>query len=124
MKLRRGFTLIEVVAGLILMATIMSTAMVAFNRHRKQAMASQRILVASQLADATLQQLSELDEGVPESSSGIVAGQPTWRWQTQWIGLAKPAEVDAAVIRFTIQQEDGRELVRVDLFKPLTGADE
>jgi prepilin-type N-terminal cleavage/methylation domain-containing protein len=124
MKHRRGFTLIEVLAGLILMATIMSTAMVAFNRHRKQAMASQRLLVGAQMADATLEQLSQLNEGIPESSTGMVAGQPTWRWQTQLIGLAKPAGVDAAVIRFSIQQEDGRELIRVDLAKPLTGADE
>lgn len=118
-----GFTLVEVLAGLILMATVMASAMTAFNRHQKQVVASRRLQSATVYADAILQELSARRGGIPDSSSGVVAAQPTWRWQTQTVGLAAPVGVPAKVVRFRILQTNGVEILHVDVVLPIGGAD-
>ncbi|MEM9587060.1 MAG: type II secretion system protein [Planctomycetota bacterium] len=120
---RSAFTLIEVVVGLTLMATLLVSSLLAFTAHRRQLAAAMRKQQAIELADDLLSRLESSREGIQPLKSGAVAGHPNWFWQTRLIGVTAPMRFECQVIRFEIidrtPRGDARVLTSVDLLKRL-----
>ncbi|TWU58433.1 hypothetical protein Poly51_12110 [Rubripirellula tenax] len=116
-----AFTLMEVVVGLAIMAGVMVSSLLAFGAHQRARRTAESKLTAVRVADELLSQLSAGRGGVPASDRGLIAGQPGWWWQTEWIGTAAPAGIPVGVIAFRILEvsPDGspRTLARVDIVK-------
>ena len=118
---RAGFTLLEVVVGLTLMASLLVGSLLAFSAHQKQLRLAESKLAAAAAADDLLDRLSGSTEGIPLRGRGNVRGT-TWRWRTRPIGTAAPAGIQLDVIRFEIAESlaNGslRVLTTVDVVKP------
>lgn len=139
MKKTRGLTLVEVIVGLMLLATAMSMMVVAQRRHQHLLDQSQRKKHLSQLADRWLEVLYSRRSGFPEDQVGIVptgeiqqlamdgAGNassssirflsPPIRWSTTTTSRRNLASVPVSVTRFVIADSTGAS-VSVDLVNP------
>ncbi|MBI1368402.1 MAG: prepilin-type N-terminal cleavage/methylation domain-containing protein [Planctomycetes bacterium] len=82
---RWGFTLIEVLAGLAILGTVMAGAMIAKARCTRQLAQADRRLAAAAAADRMLEYWFADDKTLPRESSGNVPGESdmTWRTHTQ-----------------------------------------
>lgn len=101
---RRGFTLVEVVVGLALMASVLVGSLISFSAHQRQLRTAESKLAAVSLADEILSQLSGRREGVPRAGRGGIADRPGWFWQTRVVGVAAPAGIPLQVIRLEVIQ--------------------
>lgn len=115
---RNGLTLIEVVAGLALLALLAVTATVGFNRHRQQIELSSDRLAAVELADQLLADWYRIPERFPREGSGLAKlGDRQFLWKTQLVYDAMARSVFADKIRLTlhIPASGQRELVAVEV---------
>lgn len=119
---RAAFTLLEVVVGLLLMATVLVGSLLSFSAHRKQRRVAESKIVAVGLADEWLTRWSASPEGIPSAGGGPIAGKPSWFWQTSIVGTAAPAGVPLRVIRFQIfevtDERRQRPLTTVEVVEP------
>ncbi len=119
----RAFTLLEVVAGLTLMASVLVASLLSFSAHYQQRRIAESKLAAVDIADQLLHDLSARREGIPDAGRGIIPGRRNWFWQTRVIGVAAPAQVLVRVIRFEVVEVTSkgtlRPLAAVDVVKPL-----
>jgi type II secretory pathway pseudopilin PulG len=97
-----AFTLLEVVAGLTLMATVLVASLLSFSAHHRQRRLAESKLAAVAVADELLGELSASREGIPRAGRGMIPGQPTWFWQTRIVAVAAPAQVPLQVIRLEV----------------------
>lgn len=80
---RRGaFTLIEVVLGLVLMATLLVGILLAIGRHQHIHRLSAERNAAAELADNLLTDWFASPQGVPLSGYGTLPSMPRWSWRT------------------------------------------
>lgn len=101
----RGATLIEVLAGLVLLGTILSSALVARGRFMRQWRVADEKLTAVAAADRMLGQwLSEPPGAAPVPGEGAFAQSPELRWRTSWLR-------DAAAERLGVR------MARLDVFR-------
>ena len=98
----RGFTLVEVVVGLSLMASVLVGSLLAFSAHRRQLRMADARIAAAATADQLLEQFTTRPEGLPRFGRGPIAGHPTWIWQSVVVGATSPMQVPMNVIRFSI----------------------
>ena len=101
---RFGFTLIEVVVAMVIMVSVLASALLAFSAHRKQLRLANQRMSAIVAADDLLVVLSGQEGGFPISGRGPIPGHPTWTWQTNVVGVTAPAGVELNVIRLTIDE--------------------
>ncbi|MGB0759794.1 MAG: type II secretion system protein [Rubripirellula sp.] len=80
---RCGFTLVEVVIGLSLMATVIVSSLLAFSKHQKQIRLAQAKIAAVQIADDLLNRMSASRTGIPAAASGSIPDHPNWFWRTR-----------------------------------------
>lgn len=119
-KQRQGLTLVEVVAGLVLMATVLVGSMLALAAHRRQHRYANDKLVAVAIADELLHQFDRSGDGIPAAASGVVATRPEWSWRTRVQGTTNPAGVLMRVVRLeVVHNVRGTVCARVDLVQPL-----
>tara|TARA_R110002049_G_scaffold4601_5_gene32723 strand:+ start:1012325 stop:1012750 length:426 start_codon:yes stop_codon:yes gene_type:complete len=120
---RGGFTLLEVVVGLILMATVLIGSMLSYSAHQRQLVASDKRIAAVSFADDLLSQLTAGQRRMPTSIRGVVAAQPNWYWQTAIIGRTAPMNVPMDVVRLSVFEvrPDGtvQVLTSVDVVEPI-----
>lgn len=118
-----AFTLIEVIVGLTLMATVLVSSLLSFAAHQKQRRFADAKIAAVTVADDLLHVMSASPEGIPARGRGLIPGQRNWFWQTSVVGAMAPAQVPMRVIRFEIIEQSSqgslRALVTVDLVQPL-----
>lgn len=116
---RAGFTLIEVVVGLVLMASVLVGSLLAFSAHRQQLRHADAKVAAVAIADDLLNRFSGTREGVPSAGSGPIVVQPNWFWRTRTVGVVMPAEIPLRVIRLEVVEQNvgqaARVLARVDV---------
>lgn len=114
-----AFTLVEVVVGLSLMASVLVGSLISFTAHHRQLRAAESKLTAVSIADELLSRLSGSRQGVPRAGRGAIAGRPGWYWQTRIVGVAAPAGIPLQVIRLEVieSRTDGtaRLLTHVDI---------
>ncbi|MDG2221812.1 MAG: hypothetical protein P8L85_10540 [Rubripirellula sp.] len=116
---RDGLTLVEVVVGLVLMATVLVSSLLATGAHRRQHHFSNNKLVAVGIADDLLNQFLNSRDGIPPVAQGLIAARPQWSWRTQVVGAAAPAGVPMQVIRLEILGELGKPYASVEVVKKI-----
>jgi prepilin-type N-terminal cleavage/methylation domain-containing protein len=114
-----GFTLIEVVVGLVIMAGVLASSLLAFSSHQRARRFAEAKLVAVDVADQMLTQFSNSQGGIPPAARGPVVGRRGWWWQTTPVGVAAPANVAMTVTRFQIVEIEAggktKSLMHVDV---------
>ena len=119
MKRRGGFSLIEVVAGLVMMATVMAASLKAFADHQQRIRHANDRRRAVGLCDELLGELTTRRGGLPVAADGrwpaSGMGGEAWRWRLQTIDAGLVWDVPTRTVRLQIFGGDGRELVHVDL---------
>lgn len=117
-----AFTLLEVIVGLTLMATILVGSLLSFAAHQKQRRLADAKLTAVAVADDILNRMHAAPNGIPQNDRGMIVGKPNWFWQTSVVGSVSAAQVPMRVVRFQIiEQPNGqplRALVTIDLVQP------
>lgn len=100
---RRGLTLIEVTAGLLILSTLLVGILVAFQRHARQIEKAERTLTAIEAADALLGKWFTNTAAFPKQSSGDVAGDDSLSWETTLLNAATGELPDIQIVRLEIQ---------------------
>jgi type II secretory pathway pseudopilin PulG len=95
-------TLVEVVGGLGLLATLLVAILLAKARYTRQAADADRRLQAVAAADALLTAWRQDPRSLPRAGSGMVAGEGRFSWRTRTIANAAISEVGATVVRLEI----------------------
>jgi len=101
-----GLTLIEVVAAIAILGTILVSVVIAKSRHTRQVATAERRAVAVRLADKMLTQWWASETGLPYPASGKVEGDSTLTWDTRVVGNDILGPLGARVVRF--QMHDAR----------------
>ena len=101
---RRGLTLVEVIAGLVLLATLLTAVLVGFKTHAAQIRGARDRLKATEMADELLS--GWMAEGVlpPIGTQKALAGTDGWAWrllanESQQSGPVKIGSVSIEIIR-------------------------
>ena len=120
---RSGLTLIEVVAGLALMATVLVGILEAGGRHVRQIKRAQRQLSAAAEADRLLTGMAGNFEQLPDNNTGTECGDGLM-WRTRLMENREAREtMNIAIVRLEIfdpkQTKDQTPLVAIDVVKPL-----
>jgi len=95
-------TLIEVVGGMGLLATLLVAVLLAKGRYTRQAAIADRRLLAVAAADALLTAWHQGATPLPRAGAGIVPGDHGFSWRTQRVANAAVNEMDADVVRVEI----------------------
>lgn len=114
---RRALTLVEVVVGLVLMATVLASSLLAFGAHQRQRRTANQKLVAVGIAEDLLNQLIDTREGIPPTAQGAIPGRPNWYWRTRVVGSTAPAGVPMQVIRLEVLGSEGKVFATVEVVK-------
>src|SRR5687768_10832178 len=110
----RGATLIEVLAGLVLLGTILSSALVARGRFQRQWRAAEDKLAAVRAGDELVAQWIAAPAGsAPVPGEGAVSHEPELRWRTTWLRDPYAQRLGARAARLEIL--DGRGSSRATL---------
>ncbi len=118
----RGFTLLEVLVGLVLMATVLVAIILAAARHKQLLRLAADRQAAIDQADRLLQSWSESATGIPLSASQALPIRG-WRWRTSVVANRSVFGRVCPVVRLevlAISRSTGSELVlaSVDTLRP------
>ena len=102
---RGGMTLVEVVAGLTLLATIGAGSVMAFGVHQRQIKTARETLIAVQFADGLLSRWQAESITVPVLRAGVF-NDPDWIWQTHPIRTESVAGLIVQVVRLDVMRRD------------------
>jgi len=100
---RRGLTLIEVVAAIAILGTILVGVVLARARHTRQLASAGRIQLATRLADDQLTAWWASPQGVPIGESGVFEAEPTLTWRTREVVDDTMADLAARVVRVEVR---------------------
>jgi len=125
---RSGLTLIEVVAGLALMATVLVGILEAGGRHVRQIKRARRQLAAATEADRLLTGMIGNFEQLPDNNAGTECGDGLM-WRTRLMENREAREtMNIAIVRLEIfdprQTKDQTPLVAIDVVKPLPSCED
>ncbi len=97
-----AFTLLEVVVGLVLMATLVASSMVAVSAHRRSLALAGEKRRAVEHADRLLTFWYEDTGEVPDFGQGVIADDPAWTWRIAPIGQRSVCGIAVNVLRLEI----------------------
>lgn len=121
---RRGLTLIEVVAALAILGTLLVGIVLAQSRHTNQLVRARAQAQAVEQADQLIAQWWTRPQGVPIGEEGVFTDAERLRWQTRLVNNKPVQQLGARVVRVEVfdtsgdpqrQAPDGGPLVVVDL---------
>lgn len=119
---RRGLTLVEVLASLAILGLLIGSVLVARARHVHQWALSQQKARAVAAADLLLAAWWSNPASLPSEGSGGLPGMPQALWNTRTIPDETLADLASVRVRFevhsTLRAERDEPLVRVDLILP------
>ena len=107
---RHGLTLLEVVAGLTLLATLLVGTILTYGSHIRQVKAAQQRLNATEIAERLLVEWYESEDGPPIRDEQIIEGTEGLRWRTTPLEATDSNPFQARI-------------VRLEIFDPKTGAE-
>ena len=100
---RRGATLIEVLAGLVILGTLLVSVTMARGRFLRQWAEADRRIIAARETDQLIEAwLSESSRDVPISSQGATDDSDHHPWRTRVIPSPAAASVGAIVVRLQV----------------------
>ncbi len=103
----RGFSLLEVVAGLVLMASVLSVVLVSYGRQHRRNRDAQALMLAVDLADNLLLGWTESQQGVPLHDAGVMPGYRGWLWRTQVLRVEQRMGVSLPIVQLEIFSVSG-----------------
>lgn len=117
-------TLVEVVAGMTLLASLATGMLLAYGAHQKQLRRAEQRIDAIDVADKLLARWYSGNETLPRNRRGrVFAEQEPWIWKTQTIEVAAVGSMPVERIRVEIyrewNQQDRQPLAVVELFAPI-----
>ena len=102
----RGLTLIEVVAAIAILGTLLVGVVLAKSRHTRQAALAQTKMQAVLLTDELIAGWWDGADGVPIGDEGVLSEADALRWQTRLVNNHKIASLGARVVRVEVHEED------------------
>ncbi len=124
--LRRGMTLIEVVAGIALLGTILTTTVMAQARLLRQHQRALVKLQAVEAVDRLLAQWSVEGQEIPVESSGVLLNSPAVSWRTRLKSEKTDGPLSVAIVELVASAANDPPgippLVRVELAIPPRGS--
>jgi prepilin-type N-terminal cleavage/methylation domain-containing protein len=102
---KRGFTLVEVVAGLTLLASLAVGVLLAARVHQRQIRFARERLAVIDLTDLLIESWQAQPSGIPVFASGPfgpVSADAGWRWQTRPVGRRLVFGLPVDVIRLEV----------------------
>lgn len=118
---RSALTLVEVVTGLLLLATLLVSILLAFNTHTKQIKTATQRLLAIELTDQLISGWYQADQFPEPDSEGMFGSQPNFKWKLVQ-KRDKLANIPAKVLRVEVFQTsptaEDVELAVVELLAP------
>lgn len=107
--IRSGMTLVEVVAGMTLLACLATGILLAYGAHQKQLRRAEQKIAAVQVADKLLTEWYSGHTTVPRNRQGrVLMGQENWIWSTQSVDVTAIGSISFERIRVEIYPEDYR----------------
>lgn len=118
----QGLTLIEVVAALAVLGTLLTAILMAEGRCRRQTAGARMRLAACRAVDGLLEQWWASSEKFPRDAEGEIEGQPKLHWKTAVVDNEAVERLGGQVVRLSVfgAEEPWRErsLVTVDVVLP------
>ncbi len=103
---RVGLTLIEVVAAIVILGTILVGVVLARSRHTRQIRLAQRKATAVRLADRLLTDWWTDPNGVPVGQSGPVDPEGTLVWETRERTTPGARRIGGRVVELTVRNAE------------------
>jgi hypothetical protein len=119
-------TLIEVIAGLVVLAVLVCAVTLARGRFMRQWESAQRRTQAAEALDRMLAGWignAGADDAIPVPARGTLPGVEGCAWQTEWVADAGATRLGAGVVRVQVL-DAGRRVLSVDVMKHIRGRDD
>ena len=107
-RTRRGLTLIEVIAGLVLASVLAVLLITSASRHHRQLLHAQLKLRAVEELDNWLVRNWTQDRNLPLAGTGQLDAEGQFRW-TAFIAARSSEPVPHVVVRFEVREADSLE---------------
>jgi hypothetical protein len=95
-------TLVEVIGGLALLATLLVATLLARTRYIHQAAVADRRLQAVRAADTLLAAWHQDTRSLPRAGAGIVPGDEQLTWRTQTLPSPEATDLGAVIVQLQI----------------------
>ena len=121
-----GVTLIEIIAGLVVLAVLVCEVTLARGRFMRQWESAHRRTQAAEAVDRMLAGWiggAGTEDAIPVPARGTLPGVEGCAWRTQWLTDAGATRVGAGVVRVEVI-ETGRRVLSVDIMKHIRGRDD
>lgn len=115
----RGLTLIEVVAAIAILGTLLVGVVLAKSRHTRQAVLAQTKMQAVLLTDELIAGWWDSEEGVPIASEGVLSEAHALRWETRLVSNREISSLGARVVRVAVHGQDPALQVAEGLDQPV-----
>lgn len=102
-----GLTLIEVIVGLVLMATLLMTSWTAISQQRRHRAFATKKQQACQVAESIVSQWYERNGQIPLRAQGFAGSMREWSWQTQVVGTASLCGMQLPIVRLEVMGRVG-----------------
>jgi prepilin-type N-terminal cleavage/methylation domain-containing protein len=103
---RAGLTLLEVVAAIAILGTVLAGMVLARSHHARQIARAQRLENAVRVADELLSGWWTRPQGIPIAESGSVDGNASLSWQTRLVADLAIGTLGARVVRIEVRDLD------------------
>lgn len=120
-------TLVEVVAGLALLGSLLVSLLLAKVGLARQRVEAENRLAAVAAADALLAEWAASDQPVPRHALGHTGTGNRFSWTTRIVRLKQVADLSMEVIRLELSQDIGggpKVLASVELLRPPQSAED
>lgn len=125
-KFPLAFTLVEVIAGIALLGTLLAGLMLGFSAHVRQYQAARLRIQAIEKLDRQLALWYADGSELPIDSAGPLSSQPPLTWRTSTVRSPQAGRLNAVVVRVEVRRPDRADsshpVVVVELLHPAVAA--
>ncbi|MCA9215913.1 MAG: type II secretion system protein [Planctomycetales bacterium] len=114
---RSGLTLIEVIASIGLLATLLVATMTAYSRHVRQIESSRFRINAAESADVLLSKWFSDEDEIPFPAEGCCGEDKEYSWATQRIRSERLGDREVDIVQLTIKRtsNQGEHVLQLEL---------
>ena len=102
-----GLTLVEVLAALVIMGTILTGLVMAKSHHTRQLAIAREQQAATHVLDSLLSQWWSSPQGVPINQRGSIEKDGRWTWESRTVPNSAIQETGARVVRVELRPAAG-----------------
>lgn len=107
---RRALTLVEVVAAIAILGTVLVGVVLAKSRHTRQVVESKRMMAAIDAADDLILHWWTSPEGVPANGRGVTGKDGAFTWETNVVENVHLEQYGVSVVRVTVSHPEAARL--------------